>query len=791
MKSLLKLVFVSFLLAFLFTCYVEAQKFTLSGYIKDGKNGEALIGVNVYLKNSTTGVVTNPYGFYSLTIGSGIQEIVVSYIGYESIDTTINLKTDLTLNFEMFETVQKLAEVEVRARKSDDNVSSTKMSVVSLSSRTLGQIPVAFGEVDVLKALALLPGVKTSDEGASAMSVRGGARDQNLILLDEATVYNASHLGNILSVFNNDAIQNVEFYKGNLPAQFGGRLSSLIDIRMKDGNKKQFAGSGGIGTLSSRFTLEGPIVKDKGSFLISGRRAYIDLLTRAIHAANDSFPVVPYYFYDLNMKANYDINSKNRVFVSGYFGKDVFEMNSKNNDYTNKFKWGNYTGTVRWNYLPSSKVFTNLTLLVSNYNYLFGNEFTYGKDKKVSKFDWDAYLRDYSLKYDAGYYVNDKNTIRVGLVSTFHDFNPGKIKSRNDTMRYNFTIPQNKALEHAVYISNEQKLTPKISLEYGLRCTLFQNIGKATVYKLNSDYETVDTLRYKRGRIYNFYQSFEPRFAVTYMLGDNNSVKAGYSRTSQFVHVASNSSTGTIIDLWVGSNPNIKPQFADLYSLGYFRNFFENKIETSVEIYYKNMYNQIEFREFATPQFDQRMDEDFRFGKGRSYGAEFFIRKPEGRLTGWISYTLSKSERKINDIQEKGWFLSSFDRTHDLTVVVMYGLSKRISLSANFLLKSGRPFTSPVLRYEYGNAVIPYYTGRNNDRMPIYNRLDLGLTWKGKDKPGRRYHSEMVFSVFDVYNKTNPLTIYFKPDDNNENITRAYKQNFLGFMPSVTWNFSF
>lgn len=789
MKKFKKAIVVCLLSFMVGTCGLYAQTHTISGYVKDVKNGEALIGVTIAVKNTNSGVLTNSYGFYSISLNPGSYNLVLSYLGFQSVDTLINLHSDVRLNIEMFEKGQLLKEVEVTANRSLNNVTSTEMGTVSLSSKTIKQVPMAFGEVDLLKVLGTLPGVKTSDEGASAMSVRGGARDQNLMLLDEATVYNASHLGNLLSVFNNDAVQNVEFYKGNIPAQYGGRLSSLIDIRMKDGNSKTFSGSGGIGTLSSRLTLEGPIVKDKGSFIISGRRAYIDLLTKAIHSLNDSFPKVPYYFYDLNLKANYTLNTKNKIFLSGYLGKDVFDMTSDENDFTNSFKWGNYTGTLRWNHIASNKVFTNLTLLISNYSYDLGNRFTYGKDKRENKFNWNASLIDYSVKYDWGYYLNENNTIRAGLISTYHDFNPGKINGHADTIQFNFKMPVNNALEHGIYLANEQRITSRLTINYGIRYSLFQNIGAATVYKLES-YKTVDTLHYKRGDIYNFYQALEPRIIATYILSPTSSLKAGYNRTSQFVHIASNSSTGSILDLWIGSNPNVKPQLADLFNIGYFRNFSDNKIETSIEVYYKSMQNQVEFREFAQPQFNPRMDEDFRFGKGRSYGLEVFVRKPEGKLTGWISYTLSKTELKINDIQEKGWFVSSYDRTHDLSVVSSYNLSKRVSIAANFLLKSGRPFTSPSLRYTYDGAVLPYYTKRNNDRMPLYNRLDLSLTWRSKEKH-RRYHTERVFSIFDVYNRVNPMTIYFKPDEDNQNITYAYKQNFLGFMPSFTWNFYF
>ncbi|HEX2921261.1 MAG TPA: TonB-dependent receptor [Bacteroidales bacterium] len=768
----------------------HGQKVTLSGNIKDKNNGETLIGVSVFVKGTTTGIATNSYGFYSLSMNPGRYNVIIRYIGYETIDTVLNLQENRILNIEMIEQISQLQEVVVKAVRSEDNVTSTQMSKVTMSNKTIKQIPVSFGEADVIKTLVLLPGVKSADEGGSTLSVRGGGRDQNLIMLDEATVYNASHLGNLLSVFNNDAVQSIDFYKGNVPAQYGGRLSSVIDIRMKDGNNKRFSASGGIGTLSSRIALEGPINKGRGSYIISARRAYIDLLMKLMHAVNDTIPEIPYYFFDTNLKANYNLNQRNKIFLSGYFGKDVFEMNSEDNSFKNGFSWGNYTGTLRWNNIASDKIFTNLTLLVSNYNYSFDNEFTYGKPAKETKYAWDAFLLDYSAKYDLTYYLNEKNTIKTGLSSTMHKFNPGEVIGHDDTLKYNFAIPGNKALEHALYISNEWKLAPEITLEYGLRYSLFQNIGKATIYKLDETHSTIDTLEYKKGKVFNHFQSLEPRFAFTYLLDENSSIKAGYSRTSQFVHVASNSNTGSLIDIWVGSGPNIKPQMADLYSVGYFRNFLGNKIEASLEVYYKNMFNQIEFREFATPQFNERMDEDFRFGKGRSYGVELFVKKAEGKLTGWVSYSLSKTEKKIKDIQEKNWFLSTFDRPHDLSVVAMYNFSPKITFSANFQLKSGRPFTSPALGYQYDGTQIAYYPKRNNDRMPIYHRLDLSLTLN-KSKPEKRFHRELIFSIFDVYNRNNPITIYFRPDEKDENITHAYKQSFLGFMPSVSWNFSF
>ncbi len=769
----------------------EAQRYTLSGHITDAGNGENLIGVGLVLKGSSTGVVTNSYGFYSITLRPGTYNFVISYIGYRTIDTIIDIQQNRRIDFELRASVKEIEEVVITARNSGDAVNTTQMSNVTLTGKKMNQIPVAFGEADLLKTLVLLPGVKSTDEGGSTLSVRGGGRDQNLIILDEATVYNASHLGNLLSVFNNDVVQHVEFFKGNFPAQYGGRLSSVIDIRMREGNTKRFSGSGGIGTLSSRLTLEGPFAKGRGSYLISGRRAYIDLLTSAIHAINDSFPKVPYYFYDLNIKANYNLNPKNRIYLSGYFGKDVFSLISDDQAFENRFAWGNYTGTLRWNSIPSDRLFTNLTLLISNYNYLFGNSLEFGEPEKIVSFDWNADLIDYSVKYDLGFYLNENNTLRAGFISTLHEFNPGKVDGRNDTLKYDFAIPSNHSLEHAIYLSDAFKVSTEFSIELGLRYSLFQNMGKTRVYLLDGEYVTYDTAFYGKGKIYNTYHAFEPRFSLNWKLNNNNSLKAGYSRTAQYVHVASNSNMGSLIDIWVGSGINIKPQYADLYSIGFFGNLFKNRLEMSIEAYYKDMQNQIEFREFATPQFNERMDEDFRFGKARSWGFEFFLQKSSGDFTGWLSYTWSKSEKKTNDIQEKNWYLSSFDRRHDLSIVTAYNLSPRFSFSANYQLKSGRPFTSPVKRYVYGGAVIPYYSGRNNDRMPIYHRLDFSVTLKSKIKPGRRFHSETTLSIFDVYNRNNAIAIYFRPDEDEPEITRAYRQNFLGFLPAITWNFSF
>ena len=645
------------------------------------------------------------------------------------------------------------------------------------------------GETDVIKTLSLMPGVKLTGEASSSLSIRGGNRDQNLLMLDEAIVYNASHLGGFFSVFNNDAIKNIELYKGNIPAQYGGRLSSLIDVRMKDGNNKKISGTGGIGIISSRLTLEVPVVKNKGSIIISGRRTYYDLLFKMLHSLDDTIPELPVHFYDLNMKANYTVNEKHRLFISGYFGRDAADL-SVGEDISSAFNWGNYTGTLRWNYIINSRLFSNVTLLASNYDYAIENKITLGREKREFMFTWDAYLRDYSAKIDLGYYLNPKNTVRFGAITTYHDFNIGEVNGKDDSVKWDYRIPKVYCLDYALYISNEQNVGDKLKLSYGLRLSVLQNIGKATVYSYE-DYEVTDTTLYKWGEIYNTYGGLEPRFGLTYILSPDNSIKMGYTRTRQYLQVATNSTSGTPLDVWIPSSPNIKPQTADQYSIGYFRNIKDNRIKTSVEIYYKHMQNQIDFKEFAEPYLNPQIEGELRFGKGRAYGAEFLVEKNEGKLTGWLSYTLSRTERNITDIQEKGWFTSIYDIPHDFSVVASYNAAKRVVLSINWVYQSGRPLNSPVARWEYGNLILPYYPGRNKDRMPAYHRLDAGIELKGKDKPGKRFSKSLNISVYNVYNRKNANVIYFFQDDENPGITKASRVALFGIFPSVTYNFKF
>jgi len=783
----------SIIIAFiLFAGFAHCQEVTISGHIKDKSTGEVLIGVNVYLKKSSVGTASNAYGFYSLTVPDSRETLVFSYVGYQPKEFDLELQNDTTLNVELTQQTKDIEEVVVSSKREDENIRSTDISVEKLDNRTIKKIPVLMGEADMIKTLQLMPGVKSMGSMSSGMSIRGGSRDQNLLLLDEAPVYSAEHLSGLFSVFNNDAVKNVELYKANIPARYGGRLSSLIDIRMKDGNSKKFSGAGGIGLISSRLTLEGPIVKDKSSFVVSGRRTYTDLAVDLFKEINndDDIQDFPLYFYDLNMKANYRIDNNNRLYASGYFGRDKFsyEMGEGN---SSEFDWGNYTTTFRWNHVFNQKLFSNLTLIASNYDYLLENQFSAGEEENTYSFEYKAFVKDYSLKMDFGYYLNDLNTIRFGMQSTFHDFNLGQVNGKQGDQEFDLQLPKTKSIESGIYLSNEQKLGDNLSLNYGVRYSLFQNIGSATVNVVDGDYNVIGEENYDNGEIYQTYQNLEPRVAMTYVLSGDQSVKASYSRTSQYIFIASNSRRGNPLDVWMSANPNIKPQTGDQYSTGYYRNFLDNKIETSFDIYYKEMHNQVAFKAFAEPQFNPNIEEDLRFGKGRAYGAELMIKRPKGRLSGWISYSYSTSELKINDIQHKGWYPSPFDRPHDLNIVAMYDLTNRISISANWSYKTGRPLNAPSARYEYGGVVAPYYSGRNQDRMPDYHQLDLSITIKNKEKASQLINGEWVISVNNAYARKNADALFFQQEEYNSYETKAKKVSYYTIFPSVSYNFKF
>ena len=755
-----------------------ANKYTISGHITD-ESGEELIGATIYVKSLKTGTVTNAYGFYSLTIPKNSYQIIYSYVGYETQIKKVELNQNLRINIVLKEQSKTLNEVVITAERKDANVAKAEMSTMKIQAKEIKKIPAFMGEVDVIKAIQLMPGVQSASEGSSGFNVRGGGADQNLILLDEATVYNASHLMGFFSVFNNDAVKDVKLYKGDIPAAYGGRLSSLLDIRMKDGNNKKFQANGGIGTVSSRLTIESPIVKDKGSFILSGRRSYADLMLML--SSDEDVRKNQLYFYDLNLKGNYKINDKDRIYLSWYMGRDVFDY-----DDLFGFSWGNKTFTLRWNHLFSEKLFSNFSVILSDYDYEIG------QNSEEQGFIWSSDLNDIKFKADYTYYPNTRNTIRFGVTGTMHHFNPGLAKGvGNQTMYNELKMPESNALEWAGYLSNEWKLNEKTTINIGLRGTIFQNMGKATVYNFDENYEKIDSTVYSSGEIYNTFWGLEPRVNFKYSINDRSSVKGNYSRTKQFIHLASNSTAGSPLDIWIPSGPNINPQIADQFAVGYFRNFYEDALETSIEAYYKNMDNQIDFRDHAELLLNPEIEGEFRTGYAWSYGLEFLIRKQTGKFTGWISYTLSKAERKITEINKGKVYPASYDKPHNIAIVASYDFSKKINAAANWVYSTGTPVTFPVGRYEYGNMIVPIYSDRNEYRLPDYHRLDLSVTYKfGVDKT-RGLRSELNLSIYNVYNRKNTWMLLFSQDDEYPNITIAEKVYLFPILPSITYNFYF
>jgi len=724
-------------------------KFTISGFITDSQTGEDLIGATVYVKELKLGTTSNVYGFYSISLVQGTYTIQFSYIGYEALEQTFELTEDVTFKVKLKTKQQELEEVVVTEKAINENVTRNEMGSFSLDAKTIKQIPAFMGEVDIIKTILLLPGVQTISEGSSGFSVRGGSMDQNLIQLDEATVYNASHLMGFFSVFNNDAIKDVKLYKGDIPASSGGRLSSLLDIRMKDGNSKKFSAKGGIGTISSRLTLEGPIMKDKASFIVSGRRTYMDIFLKLF--GNDDVKDNRVFFYDFNAKVNYNINENNRVFVSAYYGKDVF----KNPDF--KMGWGNRTFSLRWNHLFSKKLFSNFTIISSKFDYELGVP-----EGSANSFSWIAGLNDYGVKADLNYYLNTNNTIRFGASSIFHNFIPGAARGMGDEAIFTeYIVENNNALESGIYVSNEQKIGSRLTLKYGLRFSYFENVGDATIYNYDENYEPGDSTVYGKGKFFSPYYGLEPRIGATYILNEVSSIKASYARTRQYVHLAQNSTAGTPLDIWIPSTPNVKPQIADQYAIGYFRNFKENRIEGSVEAYYKNIQNAIDFKDHAELLLNQYFEGELRFGKAWAYGMEFLARYNLNKFSGWVSYTLSKTERQIVGINDNKKYPATYDRPHDVSIVINYNTSKRISIGATWVYSTGSAVTFPVGKGSIGNLNFPIYSDRNDYRMPDYHRLDISASLFSKEKPGRKWSTEWNLSVYNAYNRKNPWVINF------------------------------
>lgn len=767
------------LITLLFPLMLWAQggKVTLSGYIKDASNGEDLIGATALVSNlDGVGTTTNIYGFYSLTLPAGEHQIAFQYLGYQVKVMNLDLKEDLQMDVELVPNSEVLEEVVVTAEKADQNVTETRGSVTKLNVREIEAVPVLFGERDVLKVVQLNPGIKSAGEGNSGFYVRGGGLDQNLILLDEAPVYNPSHLLGFFSVFNSDALKDVTVYKGGMAAEYGGRTSSVMDIRMRDGNSKEFSGQGGIGLISSRLTLEGPIVKDKGSFMVSGRRTYADLFLGL--SGDESTSNTSLYFYDLNLKANYRLGEKDRLFLSGYFGRDNFGFGD---DFG--FDWGNATATLRWNHLFSNKLFSNTSLIYSNYDYEFG--FGQGDDA----IGLESVIEDWNFKQDFTYFPNDRNTIKFGANLILHTLEPGNLNAGANSGFTAEDAEEKYSHEAAIYVQNEQKLNERLSLNYGLRYSFFDYRGAGTAYEFDDLGNLLSETRYESGESIQTYGGLEPRLSATYLLNSSSSLKLGYNRNYQYLHLLSNATSSTPTDVWVPSSNNVEPQIADQVSLGYFRNFKDNMYETSVEVYYKDMQNVIDYRNGANLFFNEEIEGDLVYGDGRAYGAEFYLKKTQGRLTGWVSYTLSRTLRQFDEINNGEEFPARQDRIHDFAIVAMYDLSPKVKVSANFVFNTGDAVTFPSGRYTVDGVVAPYYTERNGYRLPNYHRLDLGVTWLRKKT--EKWESSWNFSLYNAYGRENAFSIDFQPSEDDPTVTEAVQLSLFKWVPSATYNFKF
>jgi hypothetical protein len=757
---------------------VNDGKVIISGKIKDASNGEELFGATVFIKEKSTGSSSNSYGFYSIKLEPGVYSFKFSFIGFLPEERTIDLTKSQTLDIELKPNNKLLSEVTVQGEKTNANITRIEMSAEKMEMKDIRKIPALLGEVDVIKAIQLLPGVQMTAEGTSGFSVRGGSSDQNLILLDEATVYNVSHLMGFFSVFNNDAVNEVKLYKGDIPVSSGGRLSSLLDVRMKNGNNKKFTGTGGIGLISSRLTLEGPILKDRTSFLVSGRRTYVDLFLPL--AKTEEVRKSSLYFYDLNLKVNHQFNENNRLFLSGYFGNDVFK-----NKFA-EFGFGNRTFTARWNHLFSKSLFSNVTLIYTNYNYYLGTP-----EGNANSFIWKSDLTDYGAKIDFNLFANTNHTIKFGVSTTYHNFKPGSAKGKGEEGVMDYSVPNNYAIESGAYISNEHKIGEKLTLKYGIRFSMFNNIGSATIFKFNSDYVRTDSTVYKKGNIFNTYTGWDPRAGLAYVLSPKTSLKASYSHTVQYLHLASNSTGGTPLDIWFPSSPNIKPQKADQFAAGIFRNFLNNTIETSVELYYKKMSDIIDFKDHADLLLNKELEGEIRPGKAEAYGAEFYVKVNYGKINGWVSYTYSKAKRTITAINNGKTYDAPYDRPNNISAVFNYQLTDRMTVSANWVFSTAAPWTVPTGRMEVENNIVPIYSDRNAFRFENYHRLDLSLTIVNKVKPSRKWTGEWVFSVYNAYNRKNTWALGFVQDAKDPNVTYAEKTYLFPIIPTVTYNFKF
>ena len=781
-----------FFIGYISQSVAQQDQVTLSGYINDGSSGETLIGATAYLKESGVGATSNEYGYYSISVPPGNYTVEYAYLGFVSTIQTIDLNTDKKVDIELNEESEIIEEIVITAEPEDENVTNVEMSVNKLDILTIKKMPTLLGEVEIIRSIQLLPGVSTVGEGATGFNVRGGAIDQNLVLLDEAPVFNSSHLFGFFSVFNPDAVKDVKLIKGGIPSRYGGRVASILDVRMKEGNSKQLSVNGGVGLIFSRLSVEAPIVKDKSSFIIAGRRSYIDVL--AAPFLSDDLGETGLSFYDLTVKTNYKFSEKDRLFLSGYLGRDNFRFGAAAG-----FDWGNSTASLRWNHLFSDKLFSNLTLYFSDYDY----SISFG-DTATDRFDWDASILNYSAKPEFTWFLNPQNLIKFGGQAIIYTFEPGNAIGVSEGISQDISLENKFGIEYGLFIENEQTLSEKISLNYGLRWSFFDYTGEGNAYTFGDappgERRPVSSVeRFEQWESIKNYSNLEPRFSIKYELAKSSSIKASYNRTAQYIQLVSNTTASTPVDIWTPATNNIQPLVADQVALGFFKNLYDNVYELSTEVYYKKVDNIVDYVDGADLLLNPAIEGDLLEGENRAYGVEFMLKKSKGLFTGWVSYTAARTENRIEGIAGNNWYPTRFDQTHNLSLTAFYELNEKWSLSGNFAYITGTPTTFPTSRFEQQGFIVPHNANetRNNVRIPDYHRLDIGATKKGKVKEGRKWQGEWVFSIYNVYSRRNAFSIFFEPESgrlppNEQVTTQATRLSVIGnFIPSVSYNFKF
>ncbi len=772
---------------------IAQEKVTISGVITDRISSESLIGVSIYVKEINRGAVTNEYGFYSLTLPKGNYNFKIGYLGYVFQDTLIQLEKNVKKNFSLLSNSQSLVEVIVNGDKNIAEIRRPEMSINKLSVKEIKQMPVVLGEVDVLKSILQLPGVTNAGEGQSGFNVRGGSADQNLVLLDEATIYNSSHLFGFFSIFNADAINDIKLYKGGIPARFGGRLSSVLDIYQKEGNKNDLNFSGGIGLVSSRLMAEGPVDKGKGSFLLAGRGSYGHLFLKLTDIQSSA------YFYDLNTKVSYKINPKNNLYLSGYFGRDAFNLNK---DFVNVY--GNSVINARWNKLFTDKLFSNLSVIYSDYYY--------GLETALADFKWDSSVKNLNLKYDFKHYFDNSLKLTYGLNAQYYDFNPGTVNPTSSNSQINKEqLARKYALEPAVYMDVEQSITKKLTVNYGLRYSLFYRLGQQEVFtyannqalNFNNELKIYEkatpngTKNYKRNETIASFDNLEPRIGFSYAFDDNHAIKASYNRMSQYLHLLTNTQSPTPLDIWAPSDQFLKPQTLNQYAIGYFQNFKQDDYSLEIESFYKNIKNKVDYIDGTELIANEAIEQVVLNGIGRAYGLELMFRKNVGRLTGWLSYTLSRSEQQTpgrtpteTGINNGQWYKSAADKLHNVSITTSFKWSERWRIGSIFALQSGQPVTFPQGKYQYQGIEVPNFGLRNQDNLPLYHHLDVSGTYTPKRNKQRGWKGEWVFSIYNIYNRQNAANISFVQNlETGKN--EAKRLSIFGAVPSVTYNFKF